>query len=47
MPFFNRIKILVLAGVTMALIGISGCAPGGIVWRAAPPVSSPPPETAP
>jgi hypothetical protein len=48
MPFFNRIKFLVLLGVALVLIGFSGCAPGPIVWRAdVSPMPSRPQETAP
>ncbi len=34
MRFFSRIKVCVLVGVAFLLIGIGGCSPGPVVWRA-------------
>ena len=33
MRTFIRIKVLVLGGIALLLIGLHGCSPGPIVWR--------------
>ena len=33
MRLFNRIKVFVLIGVAVLVLGVAGCSPGDVVWK--------------
>lgn len=35
MRLVNAVKVLVMVGVAVLLVGVGGCSPGPVVWRVA------------